>query len=467
MATIVDRVRVGAPAATRHPPTTSSGPRAGGEVVLRPGWPLVLFFALFPLWWLVGLAYLGGLLSGGACALWWLARRRRLEVTGARLWGLFLVWVLAGLAVLWVQAPGALPAEGLGRVLPWGLTAAYYLAVTGTFLYVAGHARRVLPDLRLERALAWFFLTCVAGAYLGWLAPDLSLPFLLEVALPGPLRGLDFLVTLVHPGVAQEMNIGVEVTRPSAPFVYANDWGAHYGLLAPFFVLAWTGPDAGWRRRWFPLLALVSLPPVVFTLNRGLWLGIGALVVYLAVRLALRGHVRAVGALVVACVVALGGVAVTPLGDLVTTRLDNPHSNDGRAELAARTVGATIEASPVVGFGATREVSGSFNSISGGRSAVCPKCSPPNLGTQGQLWNVVFSQGLVGAALFLGFVLLRLGRALVLPGRRALALSCVGVFYLAVMPFYDLLPTASMVLAVALAMLWRLEREPDPAGGAS
>jgi hypothetical protein len=437
-------------------PRSSRAPQA--ELSLRPGWPLVIFFALFPLWWLVGLAYLGAILSGGACLAWWLAARRRIEVRGARLWLLFLLWVLAGATVLWVQAPGAAPTEGLGRLLPWALAVVYYLAFTGAFLYVARHDRVVLPDLRLERALSWFFLTCVAGAYVGLAVPQLELRSLLEVVLPSALSGIDFLATLLGPGVAQEMDIGVEVTRPSAPFVYANDWGAHYGLLAPFFVLAWTGPDAGWRRRWFPLVALVSLPPAVFTLNRGLWLGLVAVVVYLAVRLAFQGNVRGVVALALAAVLALGAVATTPLGDLVTTRLDNPHSNDGRSELATRTVQAVVEGSPVVGFGSTREVSGSFGSISGGRSSICPKCSPPNFGTQGHLWSIVFRQGLVGAAFFLGFVLVRLFSAFRLHGRRPVALTCVVVFYVCVMPVYDLMSTASLVLAVTLAMLWRLEQ---------
>ena len=54
------------------------------------------------------------------------------------------------------------------------------------------------------------------------------------------------------------------------------------------------------------------------------------------------------------------------LSETVTQRLENPHSNDRRGELLALTTRSTAEGSPLVGFGSTRDVQGSFSSIAGG-----------------------------------------------------------------------------------------------------
>ena len=63
-----------------------------------------------------------------------------------------------------------------------------------------------------------------------------------------------------------------------------------------------------------------------------------------------------------------------------------------------------------MGFGSTRDVQGSFASIAGASTPDCSACGVPPLGTQGHLWGVIFSQGLVGAALFLAFFALALSR---------------------------------------------------------
>ena len=66
--------------------------------------------------------------------------------------------------------------------------------------------------------------------------------------------------------------------------------------------------------------------------------------------------------------------------------------------------------SPVVGFGSTRDVEGTFTSIAGGATPSCPACGVPPLGTQGQLWLVLFSQGWIGTLFFLTFFVLALRR---------------------------------------------------------
>ena len=101
----------------------------------------------------------------------------------------------------------------------------------------------------------------------------------------------------------------------------------------------------------------------------------------------------------------------SPLGNLAEQRADNQHSNNRRGMLLTETVGSVSQGSPLVGFGSTRDVQGSFSSIAGGATPDCPACGVPPLGTQGHLWLVLFSQGWLGLAFFLLFVVLALIRS--------------------------------------------------------
>ena len=71
---------------------------------------------------------------------------------------------------------------------------------------------------------------------------------------------------------------------------------------------------------------------------------------------------------------------------------------------------STLKGSPVVGFGSTRDVQGSFASIAGASTPDCPRCGVPPLGTQGHIWQLIFSQGFVGLGLFLTFFGMALAR---------------------------------------------------------
>lgn len=439
-----------------------AGRRTGSHrgVDLLPGWPLVLLFAGFPFWWIFGLAVLGPLIAAVPMLGYLLALRDVRLPSGFALWLLFLVWAAAGVTVLWVQPSGTLAVAGLDRLVPFGYRLAWYAAVTIVLLYIVNLRRAQLSDERVYRLLAFLFLVTVVGGYVGYLVPSLPLRSVLEVVLPAGIRGNDFLNILIHPNLAQLQDIGVEVTRPSAPYVYANDWGANYGILAPFFVLAWTGAKAGWRRKAFPFVALVAFPPIIFSLNRGLWLGLAVVAVFVAVRMALRGRLAAMGGVLAAVLLVAGLIVATPLGNLVTERLENQHSNEGRSELASRALTIAWEESPILGFGGSREVAGNFYSIAGGANAACPGCSPPQIGTQGHLWLLVFGHGIVGAVWFLGFVARRLFAGLRDPSRDATAMCAVIVFYCTVMFAYDLLTMPTFVLMITIGLLWRRQSEP-------
>jgi len=366
---------------------------------------------------------------------------------------------------LWTEAPGAKDVAGLGRLIPFSYRLVWYLAVTIFLLYIGNTNERTLPSRRIIRLMAWLFIITVIGGYAGKFFPSLEFTSLVERLLPDSLAENQLVRIVAHPATAQVQDIlGYNVARPMAPFSYANDWGANFGLLLPYFVLAWRVYDTGWRRTVFPLVALVALPPVIFTLNRGLWIGLAAMGLYVLIRFALQGRVIMVTTLVATGLLAALILAVSPLGQLLSERLANPHSNEGREQLSERAVEATLKGSPVLGFGAPREVQGTLYSIGGGPTPSCAECRPPQLGTQGHLWLLIFAHGFVGAALFIGFVYYRFWRGLRDPTATGLALTSIGVFLAVVALVYDLVSPSLAFVMITLGLLWRRDNEPPAAG---
>src|SRR5690606_37023318 len=149
--------------------------------------------------------------------------------------------------------------------------------------------------------------------------------------------------------------------------------------------------------------------PIVYSLNRGVWIGLGVAIVYVGVRMAVRGRTRVLAS-VLAGALAIGAVVLaTPLHQVVVDRINNPHSNAGRAARDTLAVEGAL-ASPVIGYGSTRNMAGSRQSIAIGKSADCPSCGNSSTGGAGHLWLLMFSHGFVGAALYLAFFLAILWR---------------------------------------------------------
>jgi PAS domain-containing protein len=234
-------------------------------------------------------------------------------------------------------------------------------------------------------------------------------------------------------------------------------------MFLPFFLVGWLGKDAGWRRGVAPIVLLVAAFPIVMSLNRGLWASLALGIVYYVVRLVVTGKLVATVGAVVCVAVAATLFLVSPLGELSVSRLENPHSNDRRGQLLTDTVVSTAIGSPVLGFGSTRDVQGSFASIAGGGTPECPGCEVPPLGTQGQLWLVIFAQGFIGAAAFLLFF----GTQLARHWRSRTTIEAVGVclllFFFLQLFVYDTLdlPTYSVMIGIGL-----MERERRIGAGA-
>lgn len=439
--------------------TTEAGPRPPWRL-----WPLAVVTIAFPVWWILGLSAFVPILATVPMAVD-LVRHGHVRLPrGAVWWALFLVWLLASGFMLWVDAPGAVPGGGGGRLLVYGYRVAWYLACTVVLLWLGNADERSVGTEAVARLLGWMFVWTALGGLLGVLLPRFEVTSVVELALPGGLRNNAFVQSLVHPQASTMTTfLGYVEYRPNAPFSFANSWGANFSLYLPFFLYGWCRRGAGPRRAVAGVVLLLAVVPVVYSMNRGLWLALGVGTAFVVLRWAVRGNVAHLVALAALVAVATVAFLASPLADVVSERLANAHSNDRRSQLLERTVTSTLEGSPVVGFGSTRDVQGSFASIAGGSTPDCPACGVPPLGTQGHLWGVIFTTGLVGAAFFLLFFLRRLRSHWRCRTPMETIAVAVLLFFAVELFVYDTLGMPLMTVMAALALAWRERADPDDA----
>lgn len=427
-------------------------------------WPLRVLLWGFPVWWLLGVASFVPVLLAVPMAREVVRRltvrppgedsdRARLP-PGTTWWALFLVWVVLGVLLLGVDAPGAVPGGGGSRLLVFGFRLAWYLTCGVVLLWVATLDRRTVSDEVVLRPLGVLFAVTVAGGLVGLLAPELELRSPFEALLPGSVSSNPFVASLVHVQVADVQTVlGRPEPRPKAPFPYTNTWGSCLSLT----LVAWCA--LRWRSRWSRVLAgslvVVALVPVAFSLNRGLWATLAVGLVGLLLLGVSRRDARSLALLVVAALVTAVLLVASPLGTLVSERFEHQHSNDRRSQLLEATVSSVSQGSPVLGFGSTRDVQGSFASITGAATPDCPACGVPPLGTQGQLWLVLFSQGWAGLVLFLGFLATALGAAVRCRTRVEVVATFVTGFFVLQLPVYDTLGMPLLVVMVVLGLAAR------------
>ncbi|TWD83281.1 hypothetical protein FB561_4442 [Kribbella amoyensis] len=423
-------------------------------------WPLSALFLGFPLWWVLGIADFAFFLAAIPMAWSLISRRTVLAPRGFGWWIGFLVVVLVSGTMLTTDAPFSTTGPLGGSLLTFCYRLCWYLAVTVVLLYVGNTSSKDLPTGKVVRLLAYMFVVTAFGGLLGVLMPHLEFSSLLELVLPKSVANNRFLHALIHPATADIQNVlGFAQPRPRAPFAYANSWGANLSFFLPFFLYSWFSKDAGWRRiAGWPVLAVAAVP-VVYSLNRGLWgvLVVGALYAVVQV-IRLRGF-NAVVWLAPVAAIAVVAILISPLPGMISERFAHQHSNDRRGELAFKTVESTVKGSPLIGFGNTRDVEGSFGSIAGGATLGCPACAVPPFGTQGHLWLVVFAQGLLGTFLFLAFFLVRFARHV----RSREPVTIIGLavllFFLIEIMVYDTLGSPLFTLMIALGLMWRTDRE--------
>jgi capsular polysaccharide biosynthesis protein len=445
-----------------HSARTATARLTGGQILpsRRNAWPLLVLVAAFPLWWLLGLSALLPLALAVPMLIQLLRNGRVRVPRGTGWWFLFLIWVVVSVITLWADAPGAVPGGGgAERLLVFLYRLAWYGTCTIAFLWIGNAREEDASTRRVTGLLGWMFVFTVAGGVLGMLAPKFELTSLVEILLPNSLTTNSFIHPLVHPEAATLTTfLGREEYRPIAPFEFANSWGSNFSMYLPFFLITWFGRAAAWKRLLAPIILVVAAFPVVYSMNRGLWasLGVGAaaLIVYLIAKRRMRALVASLLVLGIGATIFVG----SPLGAFSAERLENAHSNDRRTELLIQTVTSTLEGSPILGFGSTRDVKGSFSSIAGGGRPDCDACQVPPLGTQGHIWLVIFSQGLVGMCFFLLFFISRFRAHWRSRTPLEFAAIVILLFFAIQMFVYDTLGMPFFTIMLTLGMVWRQRR---------
>ena len=420
----------------------------------------------FPLWWALGLA---GFIFYVAAVPMGIELLRRSPVRAPRwfgIWLVFLAWVLFGGLTLWAHAPGTEYGGGISRLINFGLHYLWYITVTIVLLYIYNLRESELSTSRIFRMTGFMFIVTALFGLAGTIDPSFQLKSLMEYVIPKGISHADFIHTMIHPALTSSSDLlGYEAARPIAPFMYANSWGNNLALYAPMFIAASFGGKERWRAFVGVGILLLAAIPVIHSLNRGMWLGLGLALVFTVVRFAIAGQTRPLNLVLVGVVVGTVGFLASPLYDLATSRFEHPHSNQRRGNLAGE-VTSTALSSPFIGYGGTRAKQGGYASIAAADSTRCGSCGAPALGTQGYLWLLILGSGYVGTALCLMFLLSQFLSSVRKVDPTSMVASVSILMSVVFFTVYDSLGSALFTLMIAIGCHARAAEQPHLAPGA-
>lgn len=397
-----------------------------------PAWPVDVLLWGFPVWWLLGMTPFIVVIVALLMAALLIARRGLSLVPGVAPWFAFVAWIV----------PCGLMLGSVLRIVGYGQRAANYIAIAVVLLYVI-NARERLSATRIVAGLTAVWVFVVVGGYLGTFFPQVRLSTPVGMLLPESITGNEYVRDLVFPPFAEiQQPWGAVETynRPSAPFPYANSWGCAMALLTPAAFAQIATARSGRVKFLLACCVLAAAVPAMASLNRGLFIGLALAVGYVVLRLACRGEAVPFLGLTLA-----GGAAVAALlsvglvGEL--QQRAEYGSNSARAALYDETFHRTLE-SPLFGHGAPRP----------------SQLLDISVGTQGQIWMLMFSFGFVGLGLFLWFLLGAVVRTWRAPGTARLWLHSTLIALCALIVFYGLDTMQLLSVALVAAVLLR-----DPA----
>jgi O-antigen/teichoic acid export membrane protein len=412
-------------------------------------WPLVALFVLFPIWWLAGIgSFIWPVISVLALlALIWNKWTR--APVPIMLWLAFCVWVLLSMAEL---HKGSQILTALYRLL-------LYLGAAVLFLYAYNLPRSRRMDVKAVRILVIFWMIVVVGGYAGLALRSATFTPPIEHLLPLSIRTKPFVQELVRPVFAQVQNfLGFPVPRPAAPFAFTNLWGGMIAVLTPVAFASVLIEGPGLRRRVVLGFLAASVVPMAFSLDRGMFLSLAVGISYVAIRLALRGRVHVLPSMLALGVISAVVVFLTPLGHLVTSSFNSTHgsSNATRQSLSALAI-AGANQSPLLGHGAPQAPPAApFHPIGvSTQRAAGVSQTPPAIGTQGQLWTVLFTNGYPATLCFFGFFAWVFWQTRRARGTAGLWLHAVTLIAVVQTPVYGWLPAEVQVVMVIAALAYR------------
>lgn len=410
-------------------------------------WPLVALFVFFPVWWALGVSALTWIIVAIPMVASLIWRRQGKVPVAFILWLAFVSWVLlSGL-----QLPGGT------KLVTFSYRLAIYAAAGVLFVYIYNLPRSRLLDTKILHILTAFWMFVVIGGYLGILVGSHTFTAPFELVLPHGLRSQPFVRELVQPVFVDTRASlrSLHFPRPAAPFAYSNYWGGNVAVLTPVAIAAAITAGPGTRRKIIVGTLIASIVPMVFSLNRGMFISIGIGVVYVAFRLALRGRFAALGSLLGLAALIFVIMVMTPLGHLVAasfTSSNHGHSDATRLS-ASQMALAGARQSPVFGYGEPTQVAGHGQQ--------------PPIGTQGQFWTVLYSNGFPAAIFFVGFLAAVLWQTRRARGMAGLWLHTIPLVALPQILVYGWLPVELQVVmatsALAYRYCWRPLDRPEPA----
>ena len=455
---------VGAPA---EPQVPGRAPRAKrlSWFARDPAWPVVVLLVGWPLWWCLGLGdYIPILFAFPMIRRmyhWRVYRERTIRLPpGFKIWALFLIVAFFSVATISLTAPDSVPSPTGSRTISWALRTSVYFAVAVLLVYAGNLTEGELPRRRLAWLLGLVGIYTAIGGVLGVADPHFQFTSPTAYLLPKSLQNNNGLVAMMlHPGFSQVQNIlGYAVGRPRAPFDYTNMWGNVLAITLPWLFVVWWSYGNRRQRRNLLIVLAVALVPAVYSLDRGLWVGIGISILYVAVRFALRGKLALLAGLFGVLALVTVVVLASPLQGLISQRLSHGKSNAVRSSLSGLAVDVALS-SPVIGYGDTRHEQGSTNSIAVGKTAKCHSCGSRDIGGNGQLWMLLITSGFLGAALYCSFFLYGIWRY----WRDPTPYGLVGVLVLVLgFPFmivYIAVGPPLVFTMLAYAVLWKNDRE--------
>lgn len=419
----------------------------------------------YPVWWALGLTPLCFPLAAIPMFLK-LRRSGQLRVPpGFWIWLLFLVWVLASGITLNLTAPDTEPPHGAGRFLAYALRFANYTSLTIMMLYIGNLPERVLPTRRVIRSLGVLCVASVALGLGGVFFPHFAFSNPVASLLPANISSAGNNFTTIALAQVQPV-LGYSAPRPAAPYAFTNAWGNNVALLLVWLVVGWWIMGSQRRRLALGAVLAVASVPVVYSLDRGMWIGLGLAVSYVALRLAARGRLMAIGVITLGLGIAAVVFTASPLSTIVAERLAHGHSNSVRTSLAGESL-RVAASSPFLGYGSTRQTVGSQNTIAVGATKSCPKCGNRDIGSTGQVWLLLIAQGFIGTGVYLAYFIksawaFRHDYSPVgVAGTLTVLLSLFfGLFYSAL-----IMPLA--ITFIAIGLVWRQSLGADPSGRAS
>lgn len=342
-----------------------------------PAWPVLALLYTMPIGWVLGAATLLPIVWGGVMLALLLVRG---DVRVPRV-------LLAWFGFLVLVAASAVMIDTTGRAIGLGFRFANYTTATIAFLYVHESSRARLGDRRIVAALAFFWAWVVVGGWLGVLHPTGSLVTPMSRVLPSFLLDNELVREWVYPRFAelqQPWSSPESFSRPSAPFAYTNGWGTNFALLVPFALLRAVHLRGPRRLLWIGVIC-ASAVPAVATLNRGMFLALAVGFAWTLVQLALRGRAAPLLVMTVVGLIAGAGVLLSGVADRILLRTTVSSTNVGREMIYREAFERTLD-SPLLGWGGPRP----------------SHTLDIAVGTQGHVWNVMFSHGFVALVLFVG-----------------------------------------------------------------